>query len=288
MIELDNAWIHKAVRISSYDEVYEFVEKLGGRWFVERLYRGTPTRIIKKDGEVVIQDARTLAECRYDKTVLREFQGISDSDFIVNAEEVGGVFYINDAEYVGVDLRNEPLSVRKKALNTLLHSRRVKHVYSFSHSDANGVISSISIVLKLKDTNEALIRRAGDPHFTVSNPVTVIFSYSPQESIIESVKVKMDEISLAKWDRKYINTLPDSAFAYISPGGKKDPTGRTVPRSLRHLPYRDHTGKVDIPHLRNALARLPQTDIPDEAKEQALRVLKKAAISVGVKVSKDE
>lgn len=46
-----------------------------------------------------------------------------------------------------------------------------------------------------------------------------------------------------------INDLPDSAFAYIEPGGTKDETGKTVPRSLRHYPVHDEA------HARNALAR---------------------------------
>ena len=45
------------------------------------------------------------------------------------------------------------------------------------------------------------------------------------------------------------NDLPDSAFAYIEPGGKKDDSGRTVPRSLRHYPINDDA------HIRNALSR---------------------------------
>lgn len=60
------------------------------------------------------------------------------------------------------------------------------------------------------------------------------------------------------WTVKFINDLPDSAFAWIQPSGKKDSGGKTVPRSLRHLPYKDSNGKVDLPHLRNALARLSQ------------------------------
>lgn len=50
-----------------------------------------------------------------------------------------------------------------------------------------------------------------------------------------------------------INDLPDSAFAYIEPGGKKDDQGKTVPRSLRHFPIHDAA------HVRNALARAPQS-----------------------------
>lgn len=71
------------------------------------------------------------------------------------------------------------------------------------------------------------------------------------------------ETDEAKWSRAFINDLPDISFAVISPGGKKDETGRTVPRTLRHLP---HHGKiqthshanVDMPHLKNAAARANQ------------------------------
>lgn len=62
------------------------------------------------------------------------------------------------------------------------------------------------------------------------------------------------------------NDLPDSAFAYIEPGGKKDAEGKTVPRSKRHLPYKNAQGQIDLPHVRNALARLSNTQIPDSVK----------------------
>lgn len=54
------------------------------------------------------------------------------------------------------------------------------------------------------------------------------------------------------------NDLPDSAFAYIEPGGKKDASGKTVPRSKRHFNI------SDAAHVRNALARLSTS--PFEAK----------------------
>lgn len=86
----------------------------------------------------------------------------------------------------------------------------------------------------------------------------------------------------AEWTTEYINDLPDSSFALILPGGEKDETGRTVPRSLRKLPYKDRDGKIDLPHLRNALARLPLTRAPQELKERARRILERAAAEVGV------
>lgn len=60
------------------------------------------------------------------------------------------------------------------------------------------------------------------------------------------------------WTTAYINRLPDGAFLYIESGGEKDEDGRTTPRRLRHFPIRDASGEVDLPHLRNAIARIPQ------------------------------
>lgn len=68
----------------------------------------------------------------------------------------------------------------------------------------------------------------------------------------------VNNIQAAKWTRAFINDLPDSAFLYIESGGKKNSEGKTVPRTLRHLPFKDKSGKVDLPHLRNAIARLGQ------------------------------
>ncbi|HZU75952.1 MAG TPA: hypothetical protein VFA70_04255 [Dehalococcoidia bacterium] len=68
-----------------------------------------------------------------------------------------------------------------------------------------------------------------------------------------------------------INSLPDSAFAVVSSGGTKDASGKTVPRDLRHLPHHQADGSIDLPHLRNALARVSQTDLSaaDKAKAEA-------------------
>ena len=71
------------------------------------------------------------------------------------------------------------------------------------------------------------------------------------------VLAKMD-VDKAELSGAETNDLPDSDFAYIEPGGAKDESGRTVPRSLRHFPINDEA------HVRNALSRLPQS--PFEAK----------------------
>ena len=87
------------------------------------------------------------------------------------------------------------------------------------------------------------------------------------------------KIKAAKLSSKEINNLPDSDFAYISPGGSKDSEGKTTPRSLRHLPI------PDAAHVRNALARLNQTHIPAAAKKTALAKIKRKAKELGVEVS---
>ena len=65
------------------------------------------------------------------------------------------------------------------------------------------------------------------------------------------------------WSTKYVNDLPDSAFALVESGGKKDAEGKTVPRSLRHLPYKNDKGGLDLPHLRNAIARVSHVKLKD-------------------------
>lgn len=62
-----------------------------------------------------------------------------------------------------------------------------------------------------------------------------------------------------------LNSLEDNCFAYIEKTGKKDDEGRTIPKTARHLPHHalgngasGTGGTVDLPHLRNALARVNQ------------------------------
>ena len=108
--------------------------------------------------------------------------------------------------------------------------------------------------------------------------------YLPAQDEVEvdfSNQIKERTVA-AKLSSKDINNLPDSDFAYISPGGKKDSEGKTIPRSLRHLPI------PDAAHVRNALARLNQTKIPAAAKKTALSKIKRKAKELGVHVSESD
>lgn len=91
-------------------------------------------------------------------------------------------------------------------------------------------------------------------------------------------EVEMEgETDKAVWSTAQVNDLPDSSFLYIESGGEKDGDGRTTPRSLRHFPYKDADGKIDLPHLRNAIARIPQSNAPglnkDAVQKRAQKIL---------------
>lgn len=87
---------------------------------------------------------------------------------------------------------------------------------------------------------------------------------------------RISKQNYAKWTTKYVNDLPDSAFAWIEPGGEKDEENKTTPRSLRHLPYRNHLGEIDLPHVRNALARLNQVKgMPENEQTRVGNMLEK-------------
>ena len=58
---------------------------------------------------------------------------------------------------------------------------------------------------------------------------------------------------LAAWTTQFINGLPNSSFAAVETGYKDGDN-----KNARHLPFKDGGGKVDLPHLRNALARMNQ------------------------------
>ena len=88
----------------------------------------------------------------------------------------------------------------------------------------------------------------------------------PQNAVLHITHEEMAGLAegqlKAVWSASFVNDLADSAFLYIEPGGDRDTDGKTVPRTNRHFPYKDASGAVDLPHLRNALARIPQSNSP--------------------------
>lgn len=105
-------------------------------------------------------------------------------------------------------------------------------------------------------------------------PMRIVGGYLFEDA--DQLRTILDEPFRATWSTSFINNLPDAAFAFIEPGGEKDDDGKTKPRSKRHFPHHNGDVKkatendtVDEPHLRNALARIPQSDLSDEAKTTA-------------------
>jgi len=95
------------------------------------------------------------------------------------------------------------------------------------------------------------------------------------EDSVEALKAAAIELAKAQWTGAFINNLPDSSFLHVEAGGKKDADGKTEPRSLRHFPVKGADGKVDLPHLRNALARIPQSTLPQAVKDKAVAEARK-------------
>lgn len=75
------------------------------------------------------------------------------------------------------------------------------------------------------------------------------------ESLTSNISKTLEKDLAKKWTTKYINSLPNSAFIIVEPAYK---SGKSDNKNARHLPYKDANGKVDLPHLRNALARCGQ------------------------------
>jgi len=99
---------------------------------------------------------------------------------------------------------------------------------------------------------------------------------------------KLRRLTERVWTRRYISDLPDDAFAVILPGGKKDEGGKTVPRTLRKFPHHDSNGRLDPAHVRNANARIPQSDMTVEQKEQAMRHMARHKKQTGIGMAAEE
>lgn len=97
------------------------------------------------------------------------------------------------------------------------------------------------------------------------------------------------EVAKAKWTAAYINDLPDAAFLHLEPDGEKDDEGKTTPRTLRHFPYQDDAGDVDLLHLRDALSRIPQSDLPEATQKKIIaRAQKLLAANTDAQTEKSE
>ncbi len=116
------------------------------------------------------------------------------------------------------------------------------------------------IILDPTTTSTQIVRPpdAPAPRFTAP-PVPP--TTTPAPTIALAPGQQGDAVDKAVWDSSYVSNLPDSAFLFVE-SGDKDGEGKTTPRSKRHFPYKDSSGAIDLPHLRNAIARIPQSNAP--------------------------
>jgi len=125
-----------------------------------------------------------------------------------------------------------------------------------------------------------LIAKA-EPEPAREGNVTMTGSPAAIAALIHNASVAKAELS-----GKSKNDLPDSAFAHIESGGKKDADGKTTPRSLRHYPVQDKAHAKDA--LGRAQAQINSGDA--DAKRiarAALPKIRSAAKKFGVEVSKE-
>jgi len=120
-----------------------------------------------------------------------------------------------------------------------------------------------------------------------SEPSAAGVQASPAPPSQGGLITEMKRLGEAVWTRARINDLPDSAFAIILPGGTKE-DGKTVPRSLRKFPHHNPDGSLDRAHLRNANARLPQSDLSAAQKARAGAHLKRHKDQAGIGAAGEE
>lgn len=72
-----------------------------------------------------------------------------------------------------------------------------------------------------------------------------------------------------RWTRKYIDELPDSAFLYVDKSRVTHRKGgRSHPLDARHLPVKDRRGNYNCAHLKNAISRAVQTNLPSSVQKK--------------------
>ena len=117
----------------------------------------------------------------------------------------------------------------------------------------------------------------------VTMPSGVTLSGSPADIAAfihkASLRGEPDDVAKAEESTKSQNDLPDSDFAYVEDGGKKDESGKTTPRSKRHFPIHDAA------HVRNALAQLSSSPFGDDASGKVHAAARKFGIDVAKKES---
>jgi len=86
-----------------------------------------------------------------------------------------------------------------------------------------------------------------------------------------------DDVHLdAIWKKTYVDSLPDSHFMHVEPGQPPN-----TPGDHRHFPYKDHTGAVDLLHVRHAVGSVHESSLPTNVKAKVQAKLEGLLTSTG-------
>jgi len=88
---------------------------------------------------------------------------------------------------------------------------------------------------------------ASKPHAVIKDADGSVAGCHPTRKKAEAQMAALYANDTKAWSSAYLTALPDSAYACVDKSG-------------RHYPHHDAAGKLDLPHLRNALSRLAQDD----------------------------
>ena len=241
-----------------------------------------------QDGEVVVQGQVDL-DSRVGQEAWRSFKnrtvGFSFGYLAVKQQKRdGGGRHITEVDIFEVTATPTPMNNDTRVLQT----KAAEAVGEIAEKAEDAVEEIAEAAEKAVESEKQVEAALTDQHRRVLELVTEDVPEAPPESpspeqIAEAaLKQLLDESEYqgalsgelkAVWSAAYINMLPDSSFLYIEPDGTKDADGKTTPRSKRHFPVKDANGTVDLPHLRNALARIPQSNLLQSIKD---RLTKKA------------
>jgi hypothetical protein len=152
--------------------------------------------------------------------------------------------------------------------------------------DAAGLLDADyvrGLIAKSEPETQETVTMSGSPAAIAA----LIHGAPVRKAAPEPVAPQVDEVEKADMSAAALNNLPDSAFAVVEPGGKKDASGKTVPRSLRHYAIHDKA------HASNALGRAGAQINSGDADgkriaRDALPKIRAAAKRFGVDVSKAE
>jgi hypothetical protein len=254
-------------------------EKKNGRW-VKRASREIPSHALKVSGPVFPIGVRNangwgIPESEVENAIA------SLRDAVVRicntrgdehaCDAVGDRFaeigFVYDAYRLGDEVWVDAYITDREAIRKLEDGtwERKWSIFGTGKEGGDGLVRDIRI--------EALtiVRNpAWDVGFNIAASMVSEFIFSDLNTPGGENLKQMQDKEAAEWDRRYVNDLPDSAFAYIEPCYKR---GDTENKNARHLPHHNRNGDIDLPHLRNALARVSQVKpiCPDTSREEMIR-----------------